>query len=100
MLHKNAEKLIAGAALAFAASTIWPIVKNTLKPLAETGIQGAASGLTDRLRYAVQVARDEIEDIIAEAQFERMRKRLDQEIAEESVSFAETGGLPLAESND
>jgi PHD/YefM family antitoxin component YafN of YafNO toxin-antitoxin module len=99
MLERNTEKLIVGAALAFAASTLWPIVKNTLKPLAETGMQGAA-GLTDRIQYALQVVRDEIEDIVAEAQFERMRKQLDRDIAAEFASFEETGDLPHAESND
>jgi len=96
MLERNTEKLIVGAALAFAASTLWPIVKNTLKPLAETGMNGAAS-LTDRIQYALQVARDEVEDIVAEAQFERMRKKLDREIAAEI--FEETGGLMDAEPN-
>lgn len=99
MLERNAEKLIVGAALAFAASTLWPIVKNTLKPLAETGMQGTA-GLTGRIQYAFQVARDEIEDIVAEAQFERMRKQLDRDIAAEIASFEETGDLRHAEPND
>ncbi|AKG33946.1 hypothetical protein [Paenibacillus durus] len=96
MLEKNTDRFIVGTALAFAASTLWPIVKNTLKPLAETGTQGAA-GLTGRIQYALQIARDEMEDIVAEAQFERMRKRLDQEISEESSSAEETGGTLHAE---
>ncbi|MEK8126637.1 DUF5132 domain-containing protein [Paenibacillus filicis] len=98
MLERNTEKLIVGAALAFATSTLWPIVKNTLKPLAETGMHGAA-GLTDRIQYVLQVARDEVEDIVAEAQFERMRKKLDRDIAAELPSFEETGDLTDAESN-
>lgn len=90
MLQKNAEKLIVGAALAVAASTLLPILKSTLKPLAEAGIQGA-QGLTDRIKYAYQVARDEVEDIVAEAQFERMKKRLDHEIANEFASSEQLG---------
>ncbi|RKP49920.1 DUF5132 domain-containing protein [Cohnella endophytica] len=101
MLEKNAEKLIVGAALAYAASTLWPIARNALKPSAETGTQGAAAGLTGRIQYVLQVARDEIEDIVAEAQFERMKKKLDQEIAAEISPFEETGDMPHAgESND
>ncbi|WP_042205907.1 hypothetical protein [Paenibacillus durus] len=96
MLERNADRLIVGTALAFAASTLWPIVKNTLKPLAATGMQGAA-GLTERIQYAMQIARDEMEDIVAEAQFERMRKKLDQDISAESASFEETGGTLHAE---
>lgn len=85
MLQKNAEKIIVGAALAVAASALLPILRSTLKPLAQTGMQGSL-GLADRLRYAVQVARDEVEDIIAEAQFERMKKRIDDEIAGDYAS--------------
>ncbi|WP_223067179.1 DUF5132 domain-containing protein [Paenibacillus caui] len=99
MLGRNTEKLIVGTALAFAASTLWPIVKNTLKPLAETGMEGAAS-LTDRIQYALQVARDEIEDIVAEAQFERLRKQLDHDISTEATLTDETGGTLHAKSND
>lgn len=97
MLERNTEKLVVGATLAFAASTLWPILKNSLKPLAETGIQGTA-GLTNRIQYALQVARDEIEDIVAEAQFERMRKQLDRDIAAECASLEETGDPLHAES--
>ncbi|TVY10429.1 DUF5132 domain-containing protein [Paenibacillus cremeus] len=82
MLDRQAEKWIVGAALAVAASTLVPILKSTWKPLVEDGVQ-TGSGLTDKIKYAVQVARDEIEDIVAEAQFERMKRRLDQEIASE-----------------
>ncbi|WP_231571113.1 DUF5132 domain-containing protein [Gordoniibacillus kamchatkensis] len=63
-----------------AVSALLPIAKTTLKPLAQSGIQGA-TGLINRAKYALQVARDEVEDIIAEAQFERMKKQIDKEIA-------------------
>lgn len=98
MLERTVEKIIVGAALAYAASTLWPLMKRTVKPLAESGTEGAA-GLTDRIQYVLQVARDEIEDIVAEAQFERMRKRLDREIATELPSFHETRELPHVQSN-
>ncbi|WP_410511131.1 DUF5132 domain-containing protein [Paenibacillus sp. BR2-3] len=99
MLERNTEKLIVGTALAFAATTLWPIVKNSLKPIAESGIQGTA-GLTGRIQYALQVARDEIEDIVAEAQFERMRKQVDRDIATEFPSSEEKGDSLHAEPND
>ncbi len=73
---KNPERIIVGAALALAASALLPI----LKPLAAGGVQ-ALAGLADKAKYAMQLAREEAEDIVAEAQFERMKKRLDKEIA-------------------
>jgi hypothetical protein len=56
--ERKVEKIIVIAALVFAASALLPIAKKTLR-----------------------VARDEVEDIIAEAQFERIKKQLDNEIA-------------------
>jgi hypothetical protein len=57
-MERNVEKMIVIAALVFAAPSLLPIAKKTLR-----------------------VARDEVEDIFAEAQFERMKKQLDTEIA-------------------
>jgi hypothetical protein len=81
-MQRNVEKIIVGAALTVAASALLPILKSTLKPLLSGGVQGA-EGLANRAKYAFQIARDEVEDIIAEAQFERMKKQLDKEIGSE-----------------
>jgi hypothetical protein len=74
-VQRNAERIIVGAALAVAASTLLPM----LKPLAAGGLQ-ALAGLANRTKYAMQLVREEAEDIIAEAQFERMKKQLDRDI--------------------
>jgi hypothetical protein len=74
-MQRTAERIIVGAALAVAASTLLPI----LKPLAVGGLQ-ALAGLANRTKYAVQLVREEAEDIVAEAQFERMKKQLDRDI--------------------
>jgi hypothetical protein len=57
-MERNVERIIIITALVVAASSLLPIAKKTLR-----------------------VARDEMEDIFAEAQFERMKKQLDKEIA-------------------
>jgi hypothetical protein len=80
MIQKSLDKWIVGAALTMAASALLPIAKNTLRPMAATGLQGAM-GLMRSTKSAIQIAREEMEDIIAEAQFERMKKQLDREIA-------------------
>lgn len=85
MLEQQAEKMIVGTALAVAVSAFLPVLKNTVKPLTETALQGGAD-MAGKLKYAFGVIRDEMEDIVAEAQFERMKKRLDNEIASESAS--------------
>lgn len=80
MLQKNLDKIVIGTALALAASALLPIAKTTFRPLVAGGIQGGAD-LINRGRSLFQLARQEMEDIVAEAQFERMKKQLDQEIA-------------------
>jgi hypothetical protein len=79
MMQKNIEKLIIGAALVAATSVILPIAKSTLRPLLANGLT-AGEGLKNRARSYFQIAKEEVEDIVAEAQFERMKKRLDKEI--------------------
>ncbi|TXK84356.1 DUF5132 domain-containing protein [Paenibacillus sp. N3.4] len=80
MIQKNIDKIIIGTALTVAASALLPIAKSTLQPITSAGMQGS-SGLLHRARSLLQIAREEVEDIIAEAQFERMKKQLDKEIA-------------------
>jgi len=79
MLQKNLDKIIVGAALAAAVSALLPIAKSTFRPLLASSETG--SGIMNRARAMVRIAREEMEDIVAEAQFERMKKRLDQEIS-------------------
>lgn len=79
MNEKTIEKWLIGAALAAAAPTLLPIVKNILRPLATTGLHGTGDWI-DRVKTTTQVIREEFEDIVAEAQFERMKKQLDREM--------------------
>jgi hypothetical protein len=80
MFAKNVEKIITGAALALAASALLPVAKTTLRPIALSGMEGVLA-LVNRAKSAVQIAREEVEDIIAEAQYERIKKQLNREIA-------------------
>jgi hypothetical protein len=81
MIQKNLDKIIIGAALAAAASALLPIAKSTLRPLLANGLT-TGEGLMTRARTIVQIAKEEVEDIVAEAQFERMKKQFDKEIAQ------------------
>lgn len=89
MNQKNVEQLIVGTALALAASALLPVIKTSLRPFSQHGME-SVNGLISRTRSIVQYAREEIEDIVAEAQFERIKKQFDQEIAQESIE--EAGG--------
>lgn len=81
MAQKLIEKVIVGAALTMAASVLLPIAKNSLPGIIQSGRRGLGE-LGSRTRSMIQVAREEMEDIVAEAQFERMKRQFDQEIFE------------------
>jgi hypothetical protein len=82
MNEKTIEKWLIGAALTAAAPTLLPIVKNILRPLATTELYGSGDWI-DRVKTTTQFIREEFEDIVAEAQFERMKKQLDLEMNKE-----------------
>jgi secreted Zn-dependent insulinase-like peptidase len=78
-MQRQIENLLVGATLAFAASVLLPIANETLQTLTASGRKGAAD-LAGRTRSFLQLAREELEDIYAEAQFERIKRQLDTEI--------------------
>jgi hypothetical protein len=88
MIQKNMDKIIMSAALAIAASALLPIAKSTFRPLVANGLEGGL-GIVNRARSFIQIAREEVEDIIAEAQFERIRRQLDKEIASVEAGLRE-----------
>ena len=80
-MFKNIEKtgLITGVALGLTATAILPIMKSALLTLSIIGVKGTMS-LVDSTKTTIGLAKEEIEDIVAEAQFERMKNQLDKEI--------------------
>jgi hypothetical protein len=77
MNQKRLEKLTVISGLALALSSLIPVAKTTF--VAIMG-QDGAKNLVNRAKSVVQYAKEEIEDIVAEAQFERIKKRLAHEI--------------------
>ncbi|MGC5326058.1 DUF5132 domain-containing protein [Brevibacillus sp. SYSU BS000544] len=70
MLNRSMERMVVSTALVLGASVLLPIAKTTL------------NGLLSSTRTGVKFAREELEDMIAEAQYERMKKQIDKEIME------------------
>lgn len=81
LAQKIVERVIIGAALTMAASVLLPIAKKAIPALVQTG-RSEMGGLAQRTKSMIQMAREEVEDIVAEAQFERMKRSLDAEILE------------------
>jgi hypothetical protein len=77
MNQKRIEKLTVISGLTLAITALLPVAKTTLVTL--MGQEGAKK-LVIRAISVVQYAKEEIEDIVAEAQFERIKKRVAHEI--------------------
>jgi hypothetical protein len=87
MNQKKIEKLTVVTGLTLAVSALIPVVKTTITTL--MGEDGAKN-LVNRTKSVIQYAKEEIEDICAEAQFERLKKRLAHEI--EDLKYTEASG--------
>jgi hypothetical protein len=77
MNQKRMEKLTVISGLAMAISALIPVAKTTIVTIMG---QDGTKNLVNRAKSVVQYAKEEIEDIVAEAQFERLKKRLAYEI--------------------
>ncbi len=73
------EGMATGLGIALAATVLLPVAKAVARPLVAAGVQGvAAVGTT--VKNGVNYVREEVEDIVAEAQWERMKRSIDQDI--------------------
>jgi hypothetical protein len=87
MNQKKMEKLTVISGLALAISALIPVAKTTIVTMMG---QDGAKNLVNRAKSVVHYAKEEIEDIVAEAQFERIKKRLAHEI--EDLGYTEVKG--------
>lgn len=81
MIQRNLQTVIVGSALIFAVTAVLPIAKATLRPIVRD--------LSKQMKYLLVSTKDEIEDIVAEVKFERMKKHLNQELSIDYDLFEE-----------
>lgn len=72
--------LITGAALAAAGILLLPSLRRYGRPLALAGLKSLMEGAEEVKSLAARL-REDLEDLVAEAEYERARRRLDREIA-------------------
>ncbi len=78
-MNLKAEQLVTSVGLLFAASVLVPKLKTITKPAISGGLSGASlAGNEVRKRFSF--VREELEDFMAEVQFERFKKRIDSEM--------------------
>ncbi|MCL6600141.1 MAG: hypothetical protein K6T81_15595 [Alicyclobacillus macrosporangiidus] len=75
----NAENLLAAAGLSLAASVLVPMLKGVVGAESRGAFAGAV-GMSDRGRKAWSFVQEEIEDFLAEVQFERIKNNIDREM--------------------
>lgn len=81
MINQQVERIVVGTALVLGASVLLPIARKTLSTAVAAGsmtLSGAVSGI----RTGFHLAKEELEDIVAEAQFERVKRQMEKEILE------------------
>ncbi|MDA2182109.1 hypothetical protein [Bacillus cereus] len=67
------RKIVIGSTLALASTALLPVVRNTLRPLVESGAKGVKS--------TFETIKEEVEDIIVEAKMDRMQKQFEKELS-------------------
>ena len=67
------RKVVIGSTLALASAALLPVVRNTLRPLVESGARGVKS--------TFETIKEEVEDIIVEAKMDRMQKQFEKELS-------------------
>lgn len=70
---KMIRKVVIGSTLALASAALLPVVRNTLRPLVESGARGVKS--------TFETIKEEVEDIIVEAKMDRMQKQFEKELS-------------------
>ncbi len=80
------ESIAMGVGIGLLATILLPVLKKQIRP-ATGAVATGATALTQGVRKWYEVTKEEIQDIVAEAQFERMKRSLDQEISEEEPHY-------------
>lgn len=75
----NTKSFAYGAGLAILGMLLFPTVKEGLRPVMEKTVRGFMD-LTERAQGLVSSVKEDMEDLVAEAEFERLKQSIDSEI--------------------
>ena len=78
-INSTPEGIVTGVGLTVAAALLMPVIREVAKPIASAGVQ-SVSLVNRQLRSGISYIREEIEDIVAEAQWERLKRSIDRDI--------------------
>ncbi len=75
----SVQGLLIGTGVALLGVWLWPVVRRNYRQAGRVLQEGVALSLTESKRLAA-VVKEEVEDILVDAQFERMRRAIDREM--------------------
>lgn len=75
------EGVAIGLSIGILGALLAPIARKNATPVSNAAAAGAAAAVRSVRRFFA-VVREEAEDIVLEAQFERMRRRVDRELGD------------------
>ena len=78
-INSTPEGIVTGVGLTLAAALLMPVIRQVAQPIAAAGVQSVAL-VNQQLKSGISYIREEIEDIVAEAQWERLKQSIDRDI--------------------
>lgn len=72
MFQTNLHRVIVSSVIIVAASTLLPVAKETLKPL--------VGQVSRQMRFFIVSAKEGLEDMVAEAKVERMKRHINHQL--------------------
>lgn len=82
-MKSYSEQILTGIGLTFAASVLVPLLKSATSPAftyRPVGLLTAKSELQQRLSSVGARTKEELEDFLAEVEFERFKRKIDVEV--------------------
>lgn len=87
LISPQTKSFAYGVGVGMLAMVLFPQLKDSLKPVAAGAVKGATS-IADKIQEVFNGAKESLEDIVAEAKFENMKKSLDHEVKKSSAEEA------------
>lgn len=86
MRSNTGRSLALGAGIAILGMMLYPTVKEKVRPLVTKAVEGVL-GMADQAQHALSSMKEDFEDIVSEAQFERLKNMADPRFSEDDFEL-------------
>lgn len=80
--NRDSKSFAYGIGVALLGALLFPTIKDSLRPVALKAMQGVKD-LSEQAQSLVGSVREDMEDLVAEAEFEKLKKSIDNVVADE-----------------